>query len=134
MQYDDFGTMIIRTYGASNALPVEGVLVRVRGADEFNRMSEFSLFTDEDGLTNEIKLPAPSKSYSLSQGSKEVPFAIYDVEISKDGFYTKKIQNVAVFSGIRSFLPVNMIPVEEGAYPRGNINAVITENESLYTE
>lgn len=135
MNLQDSGALSVRAYSAAEAEPIPGALVRIRGAEELNRFVIRSLVTDRDGVTEKVTLPAPSRSYSLSPGSAEMPYAIYDIEISKDGFYTKRIFSVAVFSGINSVLPINMIPTGDypsrTVFPHGNLNAIIKENEKL---
>ena len=131
MAFDESGTLTVRTYGA-NAFPIEGATVRIRGAAEENRFVEYSVITDEDGVTVPVVLPAPDRSNSLSPNGVGASYAPYDVEIIKDGYYTKKIYGVAIFSGVGAFLPVNMIPFTSsemgGRYPEGNIDATITQD------
>lgn len=130
---DSEGTLRIRAYTAGGALPIPGAVVRITGAEEANRLVSYSLLTDRNGSTNIVSLPAPSLSYSLSPSPAEVPFALYNVEISADGYYSKRINGISVFSGINSVQLVNMIPVSSDSqdYPRGNINAIIPENQDL---
>ena len=128
------GTLRVRTYTAGGALPVEGAVVRVTGASEDNRLIAYSTITDRDGLGELFTLPAPEVNYSLAPNPKELPYSLYDLEVSKDGYYTKKIRGMTVFSGINSIQLVNMIPgsgnmIED--YPRGNINYIIPENTNL---
>ena len=126
------GSLRIRAYTAGGALPVVGATVRIRGAEEANRLVNYSLTTDRDGITESVSLPAPSVEYSLSPDPVESPFALYDVEIVAPGYYSKTIKGLTVFSGVESIQLVNMIPGDAGNtenYPRGNINTVITENE-----
>ena len=128
------GTLRVRTYTAGGALPVEGAIVRVKGASEDNRLVSFSTVTDVDGLGELFTLPAPSQSLSLAPSPAELPYSLYDLEISADGYYTKTIRGLTVFSGINSIQLVNMIPgsgnmIED--YPRGNINYIIPENTDL---
>ena len=135
MENISHGSFMARVSSASGALPLEGGIVRIRGASENNSDIVFSLVTDNDGVTPVIQLPAPQVELSLSSGAGGAPYSTYDVTISKEGYYTKKIANVAVFSGILSVLPVNMIPYDTyaggAAYPRGNNRATVTENENL---
>lgn len=135
MEFTGSGTLYIRAFTAGGALPVEGVLVRIKGANEENRLVEYSLLTDRNGLTDRISLPAPAKGYSLTSGSAEAPYAIYDVEIFGGGFYRKRFFNVTVFADTDSFQPVAMIPLssarEENVYPEGSLNVVIEENKYL---
>ncbi len=135
MEFSGKGSLYIRAFTASDALPVEGVLVRIRGANEENRLEEHSRLTDKNGLTERVILPAPDKNYSLSSGSPEAPYADYNVEVFGGGYYVKRFFNVTVFADTESILPVAMIPlsnyVEKGVYPEGNLDVVIEENEFL---
>ena len=91
MKYDSQGFIQISAYTAAGALPVADVTVRISGNEEANNGIEYSVLTDRNGLTDVIALPTPAASYSLSPGALEQPYAKYDVEASKDGFYSKKI-------------------------------------------
>ena len=116
-------------------MPVKNSLIRITGVDEYNRTVDFTLLTDEDGMTKIILLPTPDTGLSMGPFANEVPYAVYDVEASADGYYTKRIKNVAVFPGINSYQAINMIPISLGAngdeYPRGNLDATVYENEYL---
>lgn len=131
---DSSGTLRVRAYTASGALPVAGATVRVLGAMESNRLIAYTSITDIDGQTELFTLPAPSVSYSLSPNAAELPYSLYDLEISAPGYYTKRIRGLTVFPGINSVQLINMIPgsgnmIED--YPRGNINYIIPENNDL---
>lgn len=128
------GTLTVRAYTAGGALPIAGAVVRILGAEEQNRLTVFSGITDRDGLTERFILPAPDSSLSLAPNPAELPYSLYDLEISAPGYYTKRINGLTVFPGINSVQLINMIPgsgnmVEE--YPRGNINYIIPENTDL---
>ena len=135
MPYSDTGTLIIKTSTAGNALPVAKTVVRISGGDEENRFVEFTFLTDADGLTPRITLPSPPRSASLSPSPSEFPYAQYNIEISAEGYYPKRINNVALFSGTNSFQPVNMIPIavyENGVdYPRDTLDSTVEENPYL---
>ncbi len=119
------GYMTVRAYTAGGALPVEGATVRIRGAEEGNRDIVYSLLTDRDGVTERVSLPAPPRELSEYPDPTDVPFAIYDIEIIKEGYFTKRIYNVPVFDGINSEQLIAMIPSSENPenFPMGNINA-----------
>ena len=135
MSYNDSGTFIVKAYTAGGALPVPNSVVRVSGADEENAFIEFSLITDVDGMTPRITLPAPAKSDSLTPSPKEIPYSKYNVEITAQGYYPKKINNVALFSGTDTFLPINMVPLaiyEKGVdFPADTLNTTVNENPFL---
>ena len=128
------GSLRVRTYAAQGALPVKNAIVRIIGAEENNRLVAFSSITDVDGLSDKFILPAPDVNYSLSPSPEELPYAVYDLEVSADGYYTKRIKGLTVFSGVNSIQLVNMIPgsgnlIED--YPRGSVNYIIPENTDL---
>ena len=126
MSFDDFGTLRVRATSASGALPISGAVIHIIGADEENRDFAKSLITDNDGITPKVDLPTPKKSYSLTPEDEETPYSLYDVEAVADGYYTKRIVGVAIFSGINAILPLNMIPTSpqpKENYPKGNVNA-----------
>lgn len=130
MNFDDYGTLRIRASSASGAIPIMGAIVRITGGEEGNRMVGKSLITDNDGITAPVKLPSPKRSYSLTPSEPETPYALYDVTVTADGYYTKRISGVTIFSGINAILPVNMIPVSdmpEKNYPKGNLNTAIDD-------
>jgi hypothetical protein len=105
-----------------------GAIARITGGEESNRDIARSLITDNDGITPKVKLPTPKRSYSLTPEDEESPFALYDVEVTAEGYFTKRIIGVAIFSGINAILPVNMIPESDSPnanYPKGNVNSVI---------
>lgn len=131
---DSNGTLLVRAFTAGGALPVEGAIVRIVGVGEDNRLVSFSGVTDRDGITERFTLPAPSADFSMTPSPAELPYSLYDLEISRDGYFTKTIRGLTVFSGINSIQLINMIPgsgkvVED--YPRGSINYIIPENTDL---
>jgi len=135
MPFDKTGTLIINASAAGGALPISGTVVRITGSVEENRSIEYSIITDIDGISERITLPAPSRELSQSPGASEPSYALYNIEISAPGYYTKRIYDVAVFEGTETILPVNMIPSavhQQGAtYPRNNLNTFVRENEML---
>ena len=135
MNYEDVGRIKIRAYTASGALPVEGVLVKIYGSDDYNRDYKYSLLTDSDGTTKELTLPTPKKTFSVSPAPSEKPYAVYNVELTKSGYYPKRIDNIPLFSDTTAFLPIEMIPLSyenDGSliHP-SNLNSTIYENENL---
>ena len=135
MYNEGTGSLQIRTYTASGALPVKNAVVTIRGSGEYNTDVQYSLLTDNDGITPEITLPAPDKRYSTSPGAAEAPYSVFDVTISRDGYYPKKITNVPIFASTKATLPIEMIPLtyleEGGISPLENLDSIIFENENL---
>lgn len=127
------GTLRVRAYTAEGALPVQNANVKIKGTSEGVELVSFSSLTDNDGLSEVFVLPTPSVEYSLSPNAAELPYSLYDLEISADGYFTKRIKGLTVFPGINSIQLVNMIPgsgyLTEN-FPRGNINYIIPETKA----
>lgn len=135
MNYEGYGNIRVRAYMAAGALPVADVLVKIYGADDYNKDIKHSLLTDRNGITDIVSLPAPLGEYSMSPGAKESPYAVYNVELAKEGYYPKRIDSVPIFSGTNAVLPIEMIPISYSKngdiIPKENLNSVIYENENL---
>ena len=135
MKYDSEGFIQISAYTAAGALPVPDISVRISGSEEGNKGLEYLVKTDRNGLTEVIALPTPSASYSLSPNAPEQPYAKYDVRASRDGFYEKTVYDVAVFSGVKAILPLEMIPdsgmTRGTSAPTSSNSSIISENEDL---
>lgn len=135
MKFSSEGYLQIKASVAGEALPVEGLVVRVTGNEEGNGGIDYSVITSRDGLAQIIKLPTPDVSYSLSPGFAERPYATYDIEASHPEFYSKKLTDVAVFPGIVSVLILEMVPnagLTNNVTPPLSTNfSTITENEEL---
>lgn len=135
MKYDSQGYLEIHSYTAGGALPTPGINIRITGTEEGNRGVDISLYTNSSGITEVVSLPVPSGSYSQAPGAAERPYAQYDVEVSGTGFYPKKLVGVAIFDGIKSILPIEMIPnsevIRSTTPPRGSNYSIIYENEEL---
>ena len=115
MRYIGTGTLTVKAIIADGALPLTDTLINIRGADEENRFVEYSLLTDEDGLTPTVSLPTPSVEYSLSPNPTEIPYASYDVTAMANGYNPISIVGVSVFANTHSLQVVNMIPISENS-------------------
>ena len=128
---DDFGSISIRAYTASGALPVADATVRIMGAEEANRDVIYSLLTDTDGITPTVNLPAPSKALSESPAPDESPYSIYDVEIFAEGYLPKRISSIPIFPGVYSLQPISMIPHGNGDddLPKNNLFSTVPPSD-----
>ncbi|HBJ18148.1 MAG TPA: hypothetical protein DDY70_00130 [Clostridiales bacterium] len=131
----DYGTLTVRVGLGSGAYPIEGATVHIKGSDDDNADVVFSLETNRDGKTESVRLPTPKKSLSLVPDPASRPYSTYTVGITKSGFYPLTITDVAMFPGIFTTLPVNMIPLAEfdsaRVYPRDTLNPDTSEDGTL---
>ena len=134
-EYLSTGYLQIKAYSANQALPTPRVTVRIRGNDYYGNGIERITVTGRSGLTEKIALPAPPPELSKAPHPKEQPYSTYDIEATAEGYYPKRILNVAVFAGILSILPLQMIPnagITSYTTPPTDSNFSISyENEEL---
>lgn len=119
------GTLTVMTLAADEAFPIADSVVRIKGAGSNNKDVQFTLFTDEDGVTDTVKLPTPELAASLDPGYTGAAYSEYDVTVIREGYYTKLLRGVAVFPDTDSLLNVSMLPVvaysDGGTVPRDNL-------------
>lgn len=109
------GYIIIRTSTAMGAIPVAGAIVNISGADKENSDIIISLRSAQNGTTEKISLPAPSKRFSSSPG-KTLPYSLYNLEVFAEGYYTRNYVNIPIFDGITSYQSVELIPLSANQY------------------
>lgn len=66
-------------------------------------------FTDNSGKTKVFNLSTPNKSISLDETSNEIPYSLYNVKISADGYLDNIHLNIPIFSGVISQVKTNML-------------------------
>lgn len=126
------GRLVVYTYLARDALPVEGVLIHVEGSDEGVADVHYSRFSNIDGIAVFDGLSAPAKSYSTSPNASEQAYSAYTVTVIKNGYYSKHISEVAVFDGVTTRLPVNMILKNGSEHaPKDTLDSISYENPKL---
>ncbi|MCD7788560.1 MAG: hypothetical protein LUH59_06510 [Firmicutes bacterium] len=110
--YTETGYLIVNTYTARGAIPVEGSLVTVFFGDAAMTSPEAVLTTDESGKTAKLSLPAPPKSTSLIPGGGEgaPPYGIYNISIIHEGFIPVYDIGVKIFSGVTAIQSADLIP------------------------
>lgn len=102
------GALRIQAYTAGQAVPVPDAQVTVSKTFTDGRRVYATGATNKDGILDGISLPAPYKSLSQTPGN--IPYAVYDIEVSHPGYRTEKYSDVPVFEGILSIQPVRFIP------------------------
>ena len=114
------GYLVVRVSTALGAIPLEGALVNIRSSAEDRSLPRGSLIaalrTNSDGLTARFALPAPPNSLAEFPGNA-APYAVYDLDVSLDGYSTQYFQSLPVFDTITSRQSVDMIPLPEGERP-----------------
>ncbi|MBQ2998875.1 MAG: hypothetical protein IJD64_00290 [Clostridia bacterium] len=106
------GTLIVKVTTARGAIPLAGASVNIRGATVENSGVLYSLRTNRDGQTEKVALPTPPRSNSETPNGG-TPYALYTVDVAKEGYLPQTFERVPVFPSILSIQPAVMIPAPE---------------------
>lgn len=104
------GQLVVTVFTASQLYPVVGAQVSVTEETSDEILSTST--TDRSGRTTLFTLPAPSATMS-QEPTIAPPFAEYKVTIRHPDFFEAVVENVQLFGGIITQLPVNLIPLPE---------------------
>lgn len=107
------GNLLVRVSAAQQAYPVPGAMVSVFAADDVSGMPLATSVTDQSGQSTLFILPAPSTASSESPGLSN-PYRAYTVRITHPDYSDVRVENVSIFPGITSVLPVSLIPSSLG--------------------
>lgn len=103
---NNYGTLQVSVIQEANRKPVTNALVQIyKDTGFFSLLYEF--FTNENGLTPTVHLPAPPIEYSLYP-SNQKPYSEYNLRIVSPGFQTVEIYGTQIFPTIGSIQPVEM--------------------------
>lgn len=116
--YTATGYLTVRVYTARGGIPVRDALVTVSYADAAEPAPHAVLTTDESGRTPTIALAAPPRSLSLEPSDTSVyprllPYALYNIEIAREGFYTITDVGVRIFADITAIQDADLVPRAE---------------------
>lgn len=106
------GQLVVSVFTANQVLPVVGAAITVTAENGTNENISETSDTDRSGRSVIFTLPAPSASMS-QEPTNAIPFAEYTVRVSHPQYFDAIIENVQIFDGILTQLPVNLIPLPE---------------------
>jgi len=118
------GFLTIRLTTADSALPVSGAAVNIY---DMNGKLIDSVFTNQSGISNRVKLQAPPIETQFDPNSQVKPYSRYIVEIKAIGFNRVVIKGVQIYDQMPSELPIDLHPVKPG-YPEKTEEFEIGEN------
>lgn len=106
------GQLVVSVSTADQVYPVAGATVSITAENgsspDFNQTSD----TDRSGRSIAFTLPAPNASMS-QEPTSAIPFSEYTVRVSHPSYFDAVIENVQIFDGILTQLPVGLIPLPE---------------------
>ena len=111
--YTEQGFLQARVFAAREALPIAGATVTVSRRRDGGETLLAAGVTDESGLSPVFTLPAPPRADSEKPGIYH-PYAEYILRVSAPGYVSATYEPVAVFSGVTSIQPAELVPQAAG--------------------
>ncbi len=105
------GYILVNVRTGDDSSAIEGAVVAVTAVVDGKRLILASGVTDESGVFPKFELPVPDLVHSQAPNPEERPYNLFDVSVSKEGFFRARSVDVPVFSGITSVQNFNLIPV-----------------------
>lgn len=105
------GYILVNVRTGDDAEPVVNASVKITTIAAGSRLLLASGVTDESGKTPRFELIVPDVSYSLTPDSGILPYGLFDISVTAEGFFNARSVDVPVFSGITSVQNFSMIPL-----------------------
>lgn len=114
----DEATLQVLVTAAQQAIPIPNVLVLLSRQDPGQPLETLIrvMSTDESGQTPVVVLPAPDRALTQEPG-EYLPYTVYRVVVAAEGYQPQFHGNVALFGGMSTLLPVELIPLLEAPVP-----------------
>jgi len=122
------GYILVQVSLAVQSLPLENARVEIYAHDGDERNLISSSLTDPEGKTVRFTVEAPDISYSETPDNGVVPFSLFDIFITSNGFYSVAVRDMQVFAERTSIQYVNMIPLPEGVTEGEKIIVIKPQN------
>lgn len=105
---DSFGKLLIIVTAVNGLYPVNSAKVEIFTGTGEKAETVTTVYTDKSGKTPPIILPTPQKSVSQKPNTQAVPYALYNMHVTADGFVGQTLLDLSVFSGVTSLQRVNL--------------------------
>ena len=103
------GYLLVQVRTAQDAVPLEGVHVRILG--EQGEIL-YHLMTDESGETQKVPLETLDKGFSQNPYYAGLPYKSYNVLVQREGFNTLYVSHIPIYEGETAVLPMELVPME----------------------
>ncbi len=103
------GYLLVQVRTAQDAVPLEGVHVRILG--EQGEIL-YHLMTDESGETQKVPLETLDKGFSQNPWYAGLPYKSYNVLAQGEGFNTLYVSHIPIYEGETAVLPMELVPME----------------------
>ncbi|MEG0775774.1 peptidoglycan-binding protein [Clostridium sp.] len=108
------GKLKVMVFHGEGYLPYSGAKVIITPEEfQYNNVGIKELYTDSNGLTEVVELPAPSTALSQSPGDNTdlAPYSSWEVKVEAKDRLPVTVKGVQVFPGIISIQQINLKPI-----------------------
>lgn len=119
----DIGRLQVQVYRVNTSIPISNANITVSRTDGETREQVTTLTTNPEGQTETIELETPEIERSLNPDNTLIPYALYDVNVTAEGFDEINIRGCQVLPQQTALQICNLIPA--------NLNREITEDEDV---
>ncbi len=99
------GVLRVQATAGTQSIPLSNVNVTVYKDFSDGRHVFYTVTTNSDGVADSMVLPAPPRDNSVI-GNGESAYADYSVSADREGMRGVTVENVPVFSGVKSIQPL----------------------------
>ncbi|HBA04168.1 MAG TPA: hypothetical protein DCW51_09620, partial [Clostridium sp.] len=117
----DIGRLQVQVYRVNTAIPISNANITVSRTDGETREQVTTLTTNPEGQTETIELETPEIERSLNPDNTLIPYALYDIDVTAEGFDEINIRGCQVLPRQTALQICNLIPT--------SLNREITEDE-----
>ncbi|HAR86015.1 MAG TPA: spore cortex-lytic protein, partial [Clostridium sp.] len=119
----DIGRLQVQVYRVNTAIPISNANITVSRTDGETREQVTTLTTNPEGQTETIELETPEIERSLNPDNTLIPYALYDIDVTAEGFDEINIRGCQVLPRQTALQICNLIPT--------SLNREITEDEDV---
>ena len=111
-EYVDIGQLQVIVRAENEGIPISGAVITITQSADNGITLIRTMISDDSGETPFIDLLTVDRRYTLSPGY-EKPYASYTVDVSADGYFSKRFTDLPIYGGVAAIQQVNMIPLPE---------------------
>ncbi len=108
------GRIIVELSSNGRAQPIRNASIVISDSNTNRVVSRQTLTNSESGKTNSVSVDAPDISLSLTEETRVLPYAIYNITITAPGYYDYTVRGVQVFADRVSILEADLLPLPVG--------------------
>ena len=108
------GRIVVELSTNNKAQPIRNASVVIIDSETNRVVARQTVGETDSGKTSSVSVPAPDISLSLTDETRVLPYAIYNVTVSAPAYYDYTVRGVQVFADRVSILEAELLPLPVG--------------------